>query len=346
MALGNSPIAVFEQDLDLRYTWIYNPKLGYRADEVIGRTDAEIMDPAVVARIEKPKRQAIATGQPARAEVAAAAPGGAVEYYDLYVEPLRNAASDIVGVICAATDITAQKSNETSLRMTRQRAQLASETAGIGVWEWNITENIIVWDPQMFRIYGIPETEGGVAPYDMWRNSLLPEEAQEQEEQLRRHAREGGVNRREFRIRRHDDGEIRVIQAVETHRFNAEGKTEWVVGTNIDVTEQRRAEEALRASEERLRNAVADAAIGFAIDTPAGAFIDVNRAFCRLTGYEVEELRRMTFGDLVHPDDAVSNRAAAETMLSGGVRGYVIENRYRRQGRTRRVGAQKPFDHP
>ena len=45
VALGNSPVAVFEQDLDLRYTWIYNPKLGYSAEEVLGRTDAELMDP-------------------------------------------------------------------------------------------------------------------------------------------------------------------------------------------------------------------------------------------------------------------------------------------------------------
>jgi len=262
VALGDSPIVVFEQDLDLRYTWVYNPKLGYRADEVIGRTDADLMDPAVVPALEALKRRAIATGEPARAEIAAAAPGGTVETYDLCVEPRRNAQNEIVGVICAATDVTAQKANETSLRRTQQRVQLATETAGIGVWEWNLEKNFLVWDAQMFRIYGIPPTADGVAPYETWRDALLPEEMEEQERQLRRHAGEGGVNRREFRIRRRDNGEVRVIQAVETQRFNAEGRTGWVIGTNIDVTEQRRAEEALRASRQRIELAAAAAEFG------------------------------------------------------------------------------------
>ena len=75
MALANSPIAVFEQDLDLRYSWIFNPKLGYRANEVIGKTDADIMDPGCVAALTEIKRRVIATGEPMRQEVDVAAAG-------------------------------------------------------------------------------------------------------------------------------------------------------------------------------------------------------------------------------------------------------------------------------
>ena len=66
MALENSPVAMFEQDLDLRYTWIYNPRLGSSVNEVIGKSDFDIMDPASGARLSALKRGVIETGQAIR----------------------------------------------------------------------------------------------------------------------------------------------------------------------------------------------------------------------------------------------------------------------------------------
>jgi signal transduction histidine kinase len=106
VALADSPVVVFEQDLDLRYTWIYNPKLGLSVEDVIGKTDAEIMDPACLGPIEAIKRSAIDTGRPIRQEIATAAPGKPIEYYDLHVEPRRNQCGRIIGITCAASDIT------------------------------------------------------------------------------------------------------------------------------------------------------------------------------------------------------------------------------------------------
>lgn len=106
MALANSHVVVFEQDLDLRYTWVFNPKLGYSTDQIIGRTDRDLMQEDCARELEAIKRGVIAGGKPARAEVRTAAPDGPDEWYDLYVEPLLNEAGAIVGVSCAATDVT------------------------------------------------------------------------------------------------------------------------------------------------------------------------------------------------------------------------------------------------
>lgn len=123
VALAKSPVAVFEQDLNLRYTWIFNSRLGYTATEVIGKSDAEIMDPACLTALVAIKRRVIDSGQATRQEVAVAAPGAALEFYDLYVEPRRDQAGAVTGVICAATDVTIRKQTEEQLRQLNEQLE-------------------------------------------------------------------------------------------------------------------------------------------------------------------------------------------------------------------------------
>jgi PAS domain S-box-containing protein len=163
-------------------------------------------------------------------------------------KPFRNAINKIDRYIGFVLDITERKQLEKTLLENQQRTQLATETTGVGIWEWNVKNDSIWWDPQMFSIYGILPTEDGFVDYAIWAESVVQEDLAEQEEALRKHAREGGINRREFRLKRKDNGEIRVIQAVESIRTDSSGQTEWVVGTNFDVTESRRNEQALAAA--------------------------------------------------------------------------------------------------
>jgi PAS domain S-box-containing protein len=126
VALADTPVVVFEQDLDLRYTWICNPKISLSADEIIGQTDADIVDPACSAMLTSIKSGVMATGLPARQEVQQATSDGEPKFYDLYVEPRRDRAGQIIGVICAATDITQHKQAENRLRAATLEAQRAN----------------------------------------------------------------------------------------------------------------------------------------------------------------------------------------------------------------------------
>lgn len=116
-ALANSQVIVWEQDLQLRYTWIYNPKLGYETDAVIGKTDAELVGPAYAKELEAIKRSVMETRQATRQEVVAAVRDGRCEFYDLWVEPLLNDSGQVVGITCAAAEISERKRIEESLRM-------------------------------------------------------------------------------------------------------------------------------------------------------------------------------------------------------------------------------------
>jgi PAS domain S-box-containing protein len=115
-ALRGSQVTVYTQDRDLHYTSISNPMLGRSIEDILGRTDDEILPSDGGATIIALKREALATGQPTRAEVALDnAPG--VRWHDLHIEPLRNEAGDIVGLTCASIDVTERKEGEAHLRL-------------------------------------------------------------------------------------------------------------------------------------------------------------------------------------------------------------------------------------
>jgi PAS domain S-box-containing protein len=107
VALQHSPIVVLNQDTNLRYTWVYNPKLGYGVEEILGKTDAELT-PLAARQLESIKRQVLATGAGVRQEVSITS-NEETFYFDLSVEPHRNSDGEIIGITAAAIDVTERK---------------------------------------------------------------------------------------------------------------------------------------------------------------------------------------------------------------------------------------------
>ena len=93
---------------------------------------------------------------------------------------------------------------------------------------------------------------------------------------------------------------------------------------------ERRAEE-LRESEEKFRNAVANASIGFVMATPGGAIVDANLAFCQLIGYDADELLSFDFVKLIHPDDRAVAVDSVKRILAGDIPAFVVESRFLRK---------------
>jgi len=185
-----------------------------------------------------------AQGEMARADIAVRMAGDALMWIDFQLAPLRNAAGEITHLIPSATDISARREYEDHMR-------LATETTGVGIWEWNFASGRVRWSAQMFRIYGIAPTQDGFVSYEDWRGALLPEELAQQEALLQSTLHKIGTSSREFHIRRRDDGQSRTIRSVETVRTDPDGRVQWVVGTNLDVTEQRQMQEDLTVAARR-----------------------------------------------------------------------------------------------
>lgn len=115
-ALRGSQVVLYTQDRDLRYTAISNPMAGHSIEQILGRTDEQILPPDSTAAIVGLKREVLATGQPRRGEVSLN-DGTHLRWHDLHIEPLNNESGEVIGLTCAAIDITDRKEGEAHLRL-------------------------------------------------------------------------------------------------------------------------------------------------------------------------------------------------------------------------------------
>lgn len=128
MAVEVSPVVLFQQDRDLRYTWIHNPQLGYDAETILGKTDTDLLPNEDGERLTEIKRRVLETGIGAREEIRTTV--GDAFYFDLTVEPLRDPTGKEVGVGGAAVDITERKRvEEAGAAAARARADFLAEVS-------------------------------------------------------------------------------------------------------------------------------------------------------------------------------------------------------------------------
>jgi PAS domain S-box-containing protein len=99
-------------------------------------------------------------------------------------------------------------------------------------------------------------------------------------------------------------------------------------GAVQEISERKKAEEALSASEELFRSTFEQAAVGWALTDLDGKFIRVNPAYRNITGFSDEELSRLRFIEISHPDDRERNMQLVQQVKDGETKGFVIEKRY------------------
>jgi len=122
-------------------------------------------------------------------------------------------------------------------------------------------------------------------------------------------------------------GEIEWSSIRSVPRRLKDGRTVWD-GVEVDITDLKRTEAALRASEELLRKAFDNAPIGISLVSKTGQFIKVNPCYCKLLGYTEAELLSLTFQDITHLADLEVDLEGFQRMMAGEIRSFQIEKRY------------------
>lgn len=246
LALKNSPIMLFEHDRDLRYTWIYNPnpEFGYTADQIIGKTDAELLTPAGASQLTKIKTKVLASGRGARQEVAITVDGRPL-HFDLTVEPLHDQDGRVVGLICATFEITKRKALERSLQESRQRYATAERLARLGHFIRDFETDEAFWSPEIYRIFGLDQ-KNPAPPMSRFLEIVHPDDRDLIIEKARRIRTLGTESIFDYRILR-ADGDERTIRTVLQPIGDHQLPTSKITGTLQDITRESRLKQRLAA---------------------------------------------------------------------------------------------------
>lgn len=130
------------------------------------------------------------------------------------------------------------------------------------------------------------------------------------------------------------DGQIHTVSVTKFPIYDQQGSITRVGSVSVDLTEQVRANKALRESEESFRAIFEAAPAGIAVQTVDGRYVRVNQAYRDILGYSEDELRQRTWRDVTHPDDVGATQENDDNVLATN-RSSVIEKRYiRRDGHT------------
>ena len=220
------------------------------------------------------------------------------------------------------------RQSEEELRGSEERLQLAVNGVNDGIWDWDMRTHQLYLSPKWKQMIGYRDDELENS-YATFQALLHPDDkARVAEAHERYFSGKSLAFRVEFRFR-HKDGSWRWILGRGEALRDATGVPYRMAGSHTDITERKQAEEALRASEERLSLALEGAALGlWDWDIPSGR-VSFNERWTQMLGYRVEEIepRVESWQHLVHPDDWPVILAALEPHLAGAVPNYRSEHR-------------------
>lgn len=129
--------------------------------------------------------------------------------------------------------------SQARVRLSENRLQLATKAAHLGVWDWDVVKNDLVWDDAMYQQYGIDREAFGGA-FEAWSKCLAPEDFERATAEVEAALRDEREFATEFGIR-WPDGSVHYIKGIAQTIRDTDGRPLRMVGVNYDITEQKRA---------------------------------------------------------------------------------------------------------
>lgn len=230
---------------------------GYSKEELLGNDHRMLNSGAHPRAFWRDVWRVLAAGAVWRGEICNKAKGGSLYWVDCIIAPFMDADGNIERYVMIGHDITERKHSEESLRQVTDRLALAVRAGGVGIWDYDVVNNRLVGDDQMYRLYGIAPGQS-CGEYDGWRARVHPDDRPRCDEEIGQALAGDKEFDTEFRVV-WPDGTIRNIRAIASVQRDAAGDPLRLVGTNWDITAQKESEASLRETNRNLEETTARA---------------------------------------------------------------------------------------
>ncbi|MEE3719080.1 PAS domain S-box protein [Tumidithrix elongata RA019] len=323
---------IWSTDMEGLFTYLspqFKQLFGWEAQAWLGKSLFPLIHPDDLKTIAANFEQILTSGEKLNAqEFRHLCQDGTHIWVSVNATPVKDADGKVVALQGILQDISDRKRTEKQLQSERLRLQLALEAAEMGTWESNLETGI--WSERTEAIFGYaPGTFLGDREAFM---KLVCVEDQEQVFQALSHSfATQSPYRVEYRIN-HLNGEKRWVAVngkVVENEEGEEGEGRRIVGVALDITERKRAEEALRLSQEQLQLALDGSGDGlWDWNIPTGE-VYLSPRWLRMLGYEVGELPAHvdTWAQLLYPDDRPHVMEVLNAHLQDDSISYQVEYR-------------------
>ncbi len=231
--------------------------------------------------------------------------------------------------LALSTEVELRRQAQERLRESEGRLRLSNKAGGIGTFTIDLDTGRTYHSPELAAIFGISEADGSLE--EAFTRVHRDDAAQVRALYDTALRGEGGEDlKMDFRIVR-PGGEIRwaTWTARVEFREGPHGRRPFrAAGACLDITELKRAGEALRQSEERFRGIYKHAVTGICLLDLEGRIQSGNPALCTMLGYTEQELGALTLADLQHPDDRGGNLEKIRQLVAGEIPSFELSSRY------------------
>ncbi len=231
--------------------------------------------------------------------------------------PVKDTSGNVLGFLGIIRDVTERKKAEEELREHQALVQKAQELAHLGSWELEVNSGVAKWSDEFFRICGY-EPQAFQPTAEIGLKIIHKEDREQAKKALSRAIEENGHYEMEKRIVR-PSGEVRWVLSQGAVHTEPDGSQK-LTGSFLDITDRKKAENAMRASEERFRTYINQSPLVIIISDGEGYIIFANPSAERLLDCELKELKDKQIVEY-HPSQ--SRQAALEKFQELKKSGFV-----------------------
>jgi PAS domain S-box-containing protein len=208
-------------------------------------------------------------------------------------------------IVAFLRDISERKRAEEEIVLLNERISMATRSAQVGIWDWDVVNDRLIWDDQMYALYGVDKAVFTGA-YEAWARGLHPDDKAIGEEEIRRALSGESDFDAEFRVV-WPEGAVHVLKAKADVIRDSQGRPMRMVGVNYDITEHKHAEEEKAKLEAQLQQAQKMESVG---RLAGGVAHDFNNMLGVILGHAEIAMDRIGTDQPLHGDlQAIRNAA-------------------------------------